>query len=700
MRPHPRTCTALAALALLMVLALPRAVVAQTTTGSPPSRVDLRLVDVATTIDPGEPAPLRLTLLLQAGEEARRDLRLVTTAFSRATGRSDLRGDPQRDGGTVYASVSESLPPMPRGAQTVLTVTIDPAELDLIGEDRHGVYPLQAQVFDAAEPIGAVTTSVVVLPDDTAGPRPDPLPATLLVDVLTGTDAVPLADQAVNDDTRALVAPGSPDRHLVEDLVAATADGSAAGLTLVLEGRTLADVATMVDGYTATDGTVHSAASRSARQAARVLADLRAVVARSDTSSLALPFGPADLVALVRGGEPEEAVRLIDIGRQTVRQVLGEVVDDGFGVPPDGLDADTLAVVGRTEPDALVLDRRVVSYADDGSLHPHRRLRTADGGEVRMVVPDDDLSRLLSDPQGVGVAALVQQLRAETALQWMADPDAATGVLLRTRAAEELPDGVVTAASAALADTPWLRPLGLASLADVVAVSPRVVRLAYPPSSQAAELPQDYVRLLGDAREALVPIRSLLPASDSAASVFGRSLLAASAIPYRQPDARAAGLERIEGVLATLDDLGSAVEVVEGPPVTLTSATGQVPVVLRNTSPVPLDVTVRVGSTGFAFDEPVQSLTLPANSVQTLTFSARARNPGAIAGVGVAVEDPSGALTLVSHTIAVRSTAFPVVGVVATVGGVVVLAMMALRDRRRRRDPSRQHVRPSSAGAA
>ena len=72
---------------------------------------------------------------------------------------------------------------------------------------------------------------------------------------------------------------------------------------------------------------------------------------------------------------------------------------------------------------------------------------------------------------------------------------------------------------------------------------------------------------------------------------------------------------------------------------------------------------------------------------QTLTFRATALNPGGLSGVGVAVEDPTGRVLLVSSTIAVRSTAFPVVALVATIGAALFLAVWGLRQTRRRRVP-------------
>lgn len=678
---------------LLTALLLPTGAAAQL--DEPPAPLPLRLHAIQATVAEQQPGTIRVVVDIVAGPTARSDLRLVANLGARATSAAELRLALEGEPATVFASTATDLPDLPAGTISRLPLSIDPADLDLVGEERAGVYPLQLGVFQGPELVGQASTAVIVTP----ATQPDPLPATMVVGIRS--DVAPLTGDLPSPDMVALLDPDGSLVRQVRDLAATAADGTAAGLTVAVSGRLLGDLEELGNGYLRPQGGVADSSDRLARRAARVVEEVRRLLRRGDTSSVAYPYGPADLVALVRGGEADEAVRLVGVGRQAARQVTGSTPSGDVVVPPDGLDAPTVAALGPLGPPTFLLDERYLAFADDDALSPLRRLRTADGGEIHLAMPDEGLSDLLRDPRGVGTASVTQQLLAETAITWMEEVDPSTGVLLHVDIPRDLPDGMLSAVNGALGQADWLRPMGLDRLIEVLRPSDRVARLAYPPSSRAAELDTGYIRQLGQAREALVPIRALLPSEEASpeeegegegaapaadlATDFGRSLLVAPSIPYRQEALRPEGEARIQLVLDTLEGLGEAVSVVEGPPVTLTSATGEIPVTLVNEATVPLNVRVQVGSTGFAIEQPERELQLPADSVQTITFSARARNPGGTAGLGVSVQDPSGAMTLVATTLAVRSTAFPVVAVLATVGGVLVLVLWGLREGRRRR---------------
>lgn len=678
-----RTALLALGLSLLLALATPTpGADAQEGPVADPVRMRLEAID-GVVEDPTD--TVSATLRLDAGPVDRDDLRLVVSVHGRVEDAAALEQSLAGATTQVYTSVSLALPAIRHGGSRLVEVTLDAAELELAADDLQGVYPLEMRVFEGGDPAAAVTTALVVLPPS----GPAPLPATMVVEVTDDT-ALPSFDGLVDPTMEAAVGVDSPLVRLARELDQITDDGSAAGTSVVLSGRLAADVADMADGYQRRDGTTIGPDGRPARRAATVLDRLTGVLGRADTEALALPYGPADLVALVRGGEAEEARRLVAVGRQAVQDVLGVAPTRGIVVPPDGLDADTLAAIGPEQPDAVLLQEGYLTFADADQLEPVRRLRTADGGEVRMLVPDAGLSALLRDPDDAGLAAAVQHLRARTALQWLAaDRGSSTGLLLQAPPADELAPGALAAFNAALGDSPWLRPVALGTMADLVRPSDRVVRLAYPPRSRAAELPAEYVAALAEARDALVPLRALLPSTNDLASSFGRSLLVAAATPYRQPAAQRTGLARIDEVREALGGLSAAVEVVEGPPVTITSAAGEIPVTLVNTATEPLSVRVALASSGFDFDEATRDLTLAPESAQTLTFRARALSAGGLSTVVVTVEDPSGQLELVTSLLSVRSTAVPVVAVVATIGGCAILLLWGLREGRRRRRPRR-----------
>jgi hypothetical protein len=261
----------------------------------------------------------------------------------------------------------------------------------------------------------------------------------------------------------------------------------------------------------------------------------------------------------------------------------------------------------------------------------------------------------------------------------------------------ETPDRLPLAAlTDAVAETPWLRPVGLTALADQVRPAARTVGLDYPANSAAAEFDLAHIERYGQALAALGPLDALLPEGDPTPSRYAEDLLLAAATPYRPQASRAGATARINRVVAHLAALRDAVEVVPSAPVTLTAATGEIPVTLVNEGAVPVQVAVRLTSSRFDFpDGRVQVVDLPARASIQPRFTATARNPGGFAAVTVTVTDPAGETVLTQARLSVRSTAFPVVGLLAVVGSALVLLLWGVRQGRRRRTVGRHERRAS-----
>lgn len=674
------------------VLACPPAALAQEEAPPPRMRVTLEAIDG---ILPGVDGTIAIRVRLDAGRAARDDLRLQLALHTPVADRDGLVVPSE----TVFSSVSQDLPSMPAGTTRLIDAAATAAELSLEGEGRAGVYPLQVKVFDGVDAVASLLTSVIVLP--TEAPPDALLTSVVLRAAIPG---VPSAQDVVDPALERAVRPGGGLYDAVASLDdARKGQGGLPGVNLVLEGRGLSDIAAMTDGFAREDGTVVDADRRPARAAAVLLDRVRAAARRADTLTLAMPHGPADLVALVRGGEGGRALALTEIAAQTVADVLGSEVADGVLVPADGLDAATLGAIAPADLDAVLLDAPYVTLADRDAMTPVRLLRTAGGGRVTMLVPDPGLSRMLSDPSDAGPAAVVQQILAETATRWLAGDRHEEIAALLSTSTDDVAEDLLPHLLAGIRRAPWLRPVNLAGLLAGVTPSERLVRLAYPLRARSAELDTAYIADLGLAYDALEPLRALLadadpPAEDPAAQVTADGelgLRSVASIAYRGTDSRAVGHRRIQRVLDQLRRLGGAVEIVTGPPITLTSTTGDVPVTLVNTGGVPLRVRAEVASTGFAFDAGAsRELLLAPDEPATVTFRARALNPGGLSAVRVVVEDPAGARTLSTSTIAVRSTAYPVVALVAIVGGSLSLVVWGLREAlRRRRKPDDEVTR-------
>ncbi|HUG86016.1 MAG TPA: DUF6049 family protein [Euzebya sp.] len=670
------------------------------TSDTTPIEVTLRQIQAVLAADDPD-ATVSAQLLLRAGEHMRQDLRLVTTVYTRAESRTALGQAAEGELPSVFSAQSSDLPAMAPGTARLVATQASRAELSLQEPDRAGAYPLQFQVFEGPDPVASVTTTLIVLPED----RPAPLPTSLVVRIVD-PETPPMRADVAPPGLEALIQPESPVRAAADQFEGIVSQGRGAGITLVPSSRLLSDLSQLADGFSRPDGTDVSAAERVARRAGDTVAQVRALARRGDTEVLAVPYGPADLVAMVRGGLDEQALQLLQLGIDGTGDVLDATVRPEILVPPDGLDAPTLAALGPARAEAVLLDARYLAFADEDGMEPVRRLRTADGGEVRVLVPDADLSVDLSDPRGEGTATVIQHLLAETALQWMAPAGvpgpSSTGVLLAVDALQPLPPDVIAQATTAIARASWLRPMGLSQLARDVSPADRGVRLAYPPRAAASELEAAYIARLGQALDALVPLRAILGEDDPAPDSYAESLLAAAALGYRQPEYRAAGDARSEEVLMRLAQLTDAVAVLPSAPITLTAATGEVPVTLTNSGDVPVRVRIQLDSTRFDFPAgDSQELTLQPESAQQLGFLARARNPGGFAAITVTVQDVTDRVTLTQTRISVRSTAFPVVGVIAIVGGGLVLLVWGVRQSLRRRRPGRhERVSDLEAGVA
>lgn len=705
--------------AVVLLSALPAG--GQTTSPDP---MDVSLVEIEGVVGANQDdASLRAAIEVRSGPVRRHDLRLVTTVFTRVTDAMALRGVLGGAQAPVFGATSTELPDLEPGTSRVLRISTDTGELALRGPGLAGVYPVRLQIFEGPDPVGSVMTSLIVLPEN----RPAPLLASSIMRL--SSVAAPLRGDRPGPSLEGLLQPNSSLAVFADEVDAVVADGSAAGVSLAVDGRLLDDLQRLSDGYLREDRSAVDSGSRLARRAHAAVDSVQRLSRRGDTEVLAYPYGPADLVALIRHGLTEEALRQVRAGAGAVTAVTGQPLSTDILIPPDGLNAQTMAALGPVAADAVLLEERYLEFANADGLEPVRRLRTPDGGEVRILVPDAGLSQLLYDPAGAGTAVVVQHMLAETALRWLSSatsPGRSTALLLdfdalalnaattgglsssssgttssgtTSSAPPSIPAGTIAAATQAITQASWLRPVALSTLRTRVEPSDRFVELAYPARSAAAELGPDYLAQLQQARDALTPLSQMLPADDRDPTTYAAPLDAMASLAYRDPAIASEGLQRAAQLLDRLQEATDAVQILPSAPVTLTSTTGEVPVTVTNTSDVTMDVRATVSASRFDFPGGnTQTITLPPQTTQRLIFQAQALNPGGFAPLLVTLTDPTGSLELTRQQLSVRSTAIPIVGVVATVGSVLVLLFWGIKQGRRR--PGRHERRPHSASAA
>lgn len=647
-------------------------------------------------------APLRLRVRVSndAGSD-RTDLRLLLTVHGRVTSRFALQQslDDAPTTAVVHA-VTRTLSPVPaQGGRTVsLRQTLDQLGLGSTGTSA-AVHPVRIALQADGEIVDEVLTAAVVAGREAQQPlqvgvllpltgpppeRPGGRLAAVAGDRLIGPDqAVPLMLQALQRH------PDTP-------------------VTLASDGLALTTLQRMQGGLTAVtpDGSVQErdATGPVATAASRVLDQIREIADRPSVDQIPLPYGRADLVALVRHGAAEEAARHVGDQTNDIERLTGERPQERILWPVTSINAPTLEALGGVAR-TIVLSQDSVD-GDSGSLTPApmRRLQAGQAGTLPVLVPDPWIERALADSGRDGGALLAARVLAEVASVHLEQPGVADRGLLiapppdtpvHGAALGPLLSSLQRATFAQLTDLTGLRRNGADG--DVPEAT-----LDYPRSARQGELSASYIDALRQARAHVGSLASLMIEDRAFVGRLDRRLLQAASTAYR--DRPADGRELIQGVRTTLGDLEEAVSVPDVPPVTLAAEEGTLPVRLSSTAEIPLRVEVTLRTAAYEVaGGPTREIELPANQDRLLSFDVRAVAPGGTSPVQVIVEDPDGINQLAAGTVVVRSTAVSVTGVIVT-GAAALFLLVALwrqlRRRRRRRPPRRAHEEPREPTAA
>lgn len=653
--------------------------------------VDLSVVDFTGAVSPQGTFHLRLRVTNRT-RRTLDDLRIVASVHRRAFHRLDFaRAVDDGRVGDLWSSLTQDLGPIQGRRVTTVELRKTAEELGWGGaKDTQGVYPLIIRLLRGERTVETIRTAVVVIQSTVA----QPVRAALIAPV-DAPPAIGPDDTAEPGDLLRDLAPGGRLPGLLTDL----GQRPDVPVTFALDARLLDDAQDLSDGYTVVRGgerVPQPPTSSLAGAAGGFLSQLRRTMAQPHLEAIALPYGPADLSALVRGGMGREAGRLISEGRARVETLAGRRPSRVL-LPADGLSHPAFAEVIRSGVDSLVLDERALDSASrgGGSPAPVRELRSGSGHLVRVAVPDPWLGEVLADERALrqmDQPVAVQRVIAETASVYFERPFAedTRGVVLLPPLEWDPPPGFAAGLAGALRAAPWVEPVTLTTLLrDVDPPDREPDRLVYSDEARDRELPSWYVRELRGARTALGSLAGVLATDDATPTRFDRALLSAGSLWYR--DQTADGVPLIRDVTRTVARLYDAVRVSSSPTVVLSGVDGQIPVTVENSSPIPLRLTVRMESQRFRFaGGPERSLAVPAGGTQTIVFRGRTRTPGGTFPVRVVVEDPDGQLQLASGTIVVRSTAVSIAALAVVIGAGVFLLVWWLRTIARRRREARQ----------
>jgi hypothetical protein len=672
---------ALAAVAALALPASPAAAQQARPFSEPETGLSLEVVALDGVVHSEQDLRLRINVR-NANSRDREDLRLVATVHGKLTRRGEYHAalDDGVLGGIVHPFVAD-LQPIPAKGSRTIELRQTTTELGLARTRAEGVYPLRVQLLAGGEAVDEVTTSIVVVPTTAHTP--------LDVALLLPMGLPPALDaEGVVADPGLLhaIAEGGTLRGVAEALGAA----ERLQATLELDARTLRDVASLRDGFALRDEGVvvaHGADSTAARDAAAVLDGLSTLVARPFIEHISRPYGGADLTALTHGGlEIEARLRHLEQAAEELAAQTGVQPSTATLWPPAGIDAETHAMARGAGVDRLVLSEQWLSTGvrEWYSPSPVRPLR---GATTTALVPDPWIEGRLTDHTPDGAVIDAQRIIGELASVYFERPGTPRrGVLVAPPAGEHVDPALVQALVAPL-QSPVFQTVTVTRLARRATPAEQAHALDYDEASREAELPSTYLAQLTQARRALGSLAGVVESAPDLGPRLDRLLLQAASVHYRDDPAQGRALLRT--VSGTVQDLYGGVEVLENPPVTLTSVEGHLPIGIRSGAELPLRVLVTLASARYEVDGgATREIVLQPGETQVLTFTVRALTPGGTSPIQILVTDLQGDVEIAQGRVVVRSTAFSLVGLLITAGAAVFLLAWWLREAARRRRPT------------
>lgn len=633
-------------------------------------------------------APLRVRVRVRnQGREDLGDLRLLMTVHGRLTSRFALQQSLDEDPVTaVVHAVTRTLATVPANGARTVAVRQSLDELGLGSANTSAaVHPVRIALQSDGELVDEVVTAAVVAGRD--APRP------LRVGVLLPLTGPPAELPGGRLDASAAHALVGSDRA-VPSMLAALDRFPDTPVTLASDGLALTTLQRMQHGVNAVtdDGAVQhrSAQGPAATAASRVLDRIREITGQPGVTQIPLPYGRADLVALVRHGAAEEAARHVGDQTNDIERLTGQRPRERVLWPAAGINRATLDQLGGVAG-LLVVSGDMVR-TESGSLTPPplRQLQAGAAGTLPALVPDPWIQRALASDDTEGGALLAARILAEVASVHLEQPGmGGRGLLIAPPPDTPVHGDTVGPLLSSLRAASFARLTGLDGLreTDTSAEAAEAV-LDYPPSARAAELPAAYIDSLVQARAHVGSLASLMVEDQTYVGRLDRRLLQSASTAYRER--RGDGRALIRDVRMALGDIEQAVSVPDAPPVTLAAEEGTLPVRLSSTADIPLRVRVTLRTAAYEIaGGPTREIRLPANQDRLLSFDVRALAPGGTSPVQVIVADPDGINRLATGTVVVRSTAVSVTGVIVTATAALFLLVALWRQLLRRRQRRR-----------
>lgn len=640
----PRRLAAALSVVALLVVADPASVPAQT---EPPGAASIELVERPPWVAPVDEVTF---LLATSGDVSAAAVQVEV--FSTLDSAAELEDSATEDVGVRLSRSAPvpvgELPPGRDGTRAVsLRVSPEPVDGETVQLVEPGVHPVVISLLDAGgAEIDQVRTPLVRLaddPDDQVAPD-----LAILLDVAAGPTLQPDGTRAVDPaQLRAL--------SRVGDVLAAHPD-----LDL-----SIAAVPDTVDAL----GTLSDPAAD----------ELLGVLA--DRPLLSVPYLPVPLAALIDRGVGGLVAPLVERGDAVLADRLRAAPDRSLWTDRSAVGSEGARLLDELGYDSVVVDA-APDLDRDRDRDEDEPAPLADAGPrplegitgVQGLVVDPVLSAELATAAGDDVDAGHVAL-ARLLLRPVEDPDGDDGATVLVRPGELDADPVLARLLALLDDPAAPVQVGGLDLVDDVVdgdAGPVDPPVGGPDLDDAAR------RVLAAAGQ-LDAFERLIGTASSRADDL--RLQVATALATATPDdRRAAALGVVEEALGSA--FGS-IRLSGQTDLNLTSRRGSLPVTVENANPYPVDVVVRTRSDRLSFPDGERlPVTVGANDVLRIDVSVEALATGSVP-VFVELWTPDDAIRLDTRRLNVRSTAISGVGLVLSLGALLVLVVWWVRNWRR-----------------
>ncbi|MCM3925935.1 DUF6049 family protein, partial [Frankia sp. AiPs1] len=610
---------------------------------------------------------------------------------------------------------SQALPDPPaRGANPVPFMVTG----DLGGSARVGPYPLRVLVTGsaggkAAGPIGAAYTFVV---RSSGQQQRTPVAVVLpLADQPRLRSDGLLTDNVLADEVK-------PTGRLYRLLDAArstvTAEGRPA-VTLAVDPTLVQALQTMKnpDGYryASPGGGADGVKEQPSSDAAQFLND---IVGFADAGGavIALPYGDADLTALVHAQKLDTLSYAVNTGRLVVARLVKRDwrLVGSVAYPVDGLaDAATVDVLRQLEVGTVLLDERWLRPRSTVPYTPSATYELPTStGPIRALATDHRLAEIATSfdgrADGPSAGAVLAHLQADLAMIAAERSEPRFQVLALPRDWNPPTDDWARQVLGAI-DSDYSAPVPLDGGAGQNQPPARRGALVYPADAQARELPAAYLDAVESVRtEARAlgpvlcpPLKSVPTCQFDKVDRMSNALVTATSVAWR-------GGRMVEGVSLSqqvdgdVSAIRNGIQVVASRSVNLTSKHGLVPITLENNTKSEVTVVLAFSSTNHSrLRSPVrQTKTLPSGQKAQIEIEVDAEGAGTfpleirrlnLDGQALSTDPPTRVL--------VRSTVYGAIATAITIGAVSVLLLAVVVRLARRLRPGARRTADATGGA-